>query len=232
MRRLYMPCLKWSIQHRKIVFITAGCMLVITLGIFKQIGSTFMPTMDEGDIVLQLEKLPSITLEDSVALDLQVQKNILKNVPEVKNIIARVGSDELGLDPMSLNDTDTFLELHPKEQWRMASKAELERVIREAMAGTPGVAFGFTQPIEMRVSEMLTGTRGDVAVKLFGTDLNLLNTKAEQIESILKTIPGASDVFTRQNKGMQYLQLTIDRMAAGRLGLNIQEIQQILRAQI
>ena len=232
LHRLYMPSLKWSIQNRIKVFITATVLLLVSIVVFMQIGSTFMPAMDEGDIVLQLEKLPSITLEDSVALDLQVQKNILKMVPEVKNIIARVGSDELGLDPMSLNDTDTFLELHPKEQWRMDSKEELQDVIREVMAGTPGVAFGFTQPIDMRVSEMLTGTRGDVAVKLFGTDLNLLNRKAEQIEAILKTIPGASDVFTSQNEGMQYLQLTIDRLAAGRLGLDIEQIQQILRAQI
>ncbi len=229
---LYIPCLKWSIQHRKQVFVCAAGMLLATVLVFMQIGSTFMPTMDEGDIVLQLEKLPSITLKDSVGLDMQVQKNILKNVPEVKNIIARVGSDEIGLDPMGLNETDTFLELHPKEQWRMQSKQELIEEIRQVMAGTPGVAYGFTQPIEMRVSEMLTGSRGDVAVKLFGSDLNLLNQKAGEIESVLKNIAGASDVFTSQNEGMQYLQLSIDRLAAGRLGLNIEQIEQILRAQI
>ncbi len=230
--RLYMPSLEWCIKHRNKVFVTAASMIMVTIVVFMQIGSTFMPTMDEGDIVLQLEKLPSITLKDSVALDMQVQKNILKHVPEVKNIIARVGSDEIGLDPMGLNETDTFLELQPKQQWRMETKAELIEEIRKVMAGTPGVAYGFTQPIEMRVSEMLTGSRGDVAVKLFGTDLALLNQKAEQIEAVLKSIAGASDVFTSQNEGMQYLQLSIDRLAAGRLGLNIEEIEQILRAQI
>ncbi len=229
---LYMPVLRWSILQRKKVFVTAGALLVITIVVFLQIGSTFMPTMDEGDIVLQLEKLPSITLKDSVALDMQVQKNILKNVPEVKNIIARVGSDEIGLDPMGLNETDAFLELHPKHTWRMQTKDELIAEIRKVMAGTPGVAYGFTQPIEMRVSEMLTGSRGDVAVKLFGSDLNLLNQKAGEIESVLKNIKGASDVFTSQNEGMQYLQLTIKRLAAGRLGLNVEEIEQILRGQI
>lgn len=232
MHLLYMPTLRWSILNRKKVFIMTTVMLLLSVVIFMKIGSTFMPAMDEGDIVLQLEKLPAITLEDSIALDIQVQKNILKRVPEVKNIIARVGSDELGLDPMSLNDTDTFLELHGKEQWRMASKEELKNAIRDAMAGTPGVAFGFTQPIEMRVAEMLTGTRGDVAVKIFGSDLELLNRMAEEVAMVLNSIPGASDVFTRQNEGMQYLQLTIDRLAAGRLGLDIEQIQQILRAQI
>jgi len=232
MHRLYMPTLHWSIHNRNKVFITAVVMLVVTVGVFMQIGSTFMPTMDEGDIVIQIEKLPSITLEDSVALDLQVQKNILKNVPEVKNIIARVGSDEIGLDPMSLNETDTFLELQPKETWRMETKEELIEEIRKVMAGTPGIAFGFIQPIEMRVSEMLTGSRGDVAVKLFGTDLDLLNHKAAEIETVLKSIPGAVDVFASQNEGMQYLQLTINRLAAGRLGLDIDQIEQVLRAQV
>jgi len=150
----------------------------------------------------------------------------------VKNIISRVGADEIGLDPMGLNETDTFLELQPKETWRMQTKAELIEAIRQVMVGTPGVAYGFTQPIEMRVSEMLTGSRGDVAVKLFGTDLDLLNHKAAEIEAILNSIQGASDVFTSQNEGMQYLQLRIKRLAAGRLGLNVEQIEQILRGQI
>lgn len=232
MHHLYMPLLQWSITNRKKVFVGAGGMLIVTVAVFMQIGSTFMPTMDEGDIVLQLEKLPSITLQNSVALDLQVQKNIMKNVPEVKNIISRVGSDEIGLDPMGLNETDSFLELQPKETWRMESKEELMEEIRKVMSGTPGVAYGFTQPIEMRVSEMLTGSRGDVAVKLFGTDLDLLNHKAGEIESVLKSITGSVDVFTSQNEGMQYLQLTINRLAAGRLGLDVEQIEQILRAQV
>ncbi|OQK15235.1 cytochrome-c peroxidase [Methyloprofundus sedimenti] len=232
MHHLYMPTLHWSIANRKKVFIGAAVMLIVTVGVFMQIGSTFMPTMDEGDIVLQLEKLPSITLEDSVALDIQVQKNIMKNVPEVKNIISRVGSDEIGLDPMGLNETDTFLELQPKETWRMQTKEALIEEIRKVMAGTPGVAYGFTQPIEMRVSEMLTGSRGDVAVKLFGTDLDLLNHKAEEIAAVLKSIQGSVDVFTSQNEGMQYLQLSINRLAAGRLGLDVEQIEQVLRAQV
>jgi len=230
--RLYMPTLHWSLANSKKVFIGAALMLLITVGVFMQIGSTFMPTMDEGDIVLQIEKLPSITLKDSVALDMQIQKNILKHVPEVKNIISRVGSDEIGLDPMGLNETDTFLELRPKHTWRMQTKTALIDEIRNVMAGTPGVAYGFTQPIEMRVSEMLTGSRGDIAVKLFGSDLNLLNHKAEEIEAVLKSIQGASDVFTSQNEGMQYLQLRIKRLAAGRLGLNVDQVEQILRGQI
>ncbi len=167
-----------------------------------------------------------------MALDGQVQKNLLSRIPEIETIVSRVGSDELGLDPMGLNETDTFLVLKPKDQWRMDSKDALIEGIRAAMADTPGIAFGFTQPIEMRVSEMLTGTRGDVAVKLFGSDLAVLNEKANEIAEILKHIHGSSDVFSRQNTGMQFLQLTIDKLAAGRLGLDSDGIETLLRGQI
>ena len=232
LQKLYKPLLIWSLNNTKKVFITAGGLLIITVFVFSQIGSTFMPTLDEGDIIVQLEKLPSITLEQTVDLDVQVQKNLLKNIPEIISVVSRVGTDELGLDPMSLNDTDTFLILKPKDQWRMSSKDELIEEIRQVMAETPGIAFGFTQPIEMRVSEMLTGTRGDVAVKLFGSDLEVLNAKAEEIEATLKTITGATDVFASENEGMQFLQLTIDRQAAGRWGLSSDSIETMLRAQI
>jgi len=232
LQKLYRPTLIWSLANSKKIFITASVMLVLTFLVFTRIGSTFMPSLDEGDILVQLEKLPSITLEDSVALDIQVQKNILQKVPEVQRIVARVGSDELGLDPMSLNETDSFIVLKSKQQWTVDSKEELTESIRQAMSETPGIAFGFTQPIEMRVSEMLTGSRGDIAVKLFGSDLSVLNQKAEEIANVLKTIDGASDVFASQNEGMQFLQLTIDRSAAGRLGLNGDSIETLLRAQI
>ena len=232
LQKVYQPALSWCLTHSKQVFTAAGLLLAITIMVFTQIGSTFMPTMDEGDIILQLEKLPSITLEQSVALDGQVQKNLLKHIPEIATIVSRVGADELGLDPMGLNETDTFLVLKPKDQWRMSSKEALIEEIRKVMAETPGIAFGFTQPIEMRVSEMLTGTRGDVAVKLFGTDLAVLNEKANAIAETLKHIKGSSDVFAKQNDGMQSLSVRIDKLAAGRLGLNSDSIETLLRSQI
>jgi len=230
--KLYQPLLAWCLDNYKKLFAGAGALLAVTGIVFTQIGSTFMPTMDEGDIIVQLEKLPSISLEQSVALDGQVQKNLLKQVPEIATIVSRVGSDELGLDPMGLNETDTFLVLKPKDEWRTASKEALIEKIRQVMAETPGIAFGFTQPIEMRVSEMLTGTRGDVAVKLFGSDLAVLGDKAEQIGDILRHIDGSSDVFVKQNSGMQFLQVTIDKARAGRLGLDSDTVETLLRSQI
>jgi heavy metal efflux system protein len=232
LQKAYQPALLWCLANSQRVFTAAGLLLAVTIVVFTQIGSTFMPTMDEGDIILQLEKLPSITLAQSVALDGQVQKNLLKQLPEIATIVSRVGADELGLDPMGLNETDTFLVLKPKDQWRMASKDALIEEIRKVMAQTPGIAFGFTQPIEMRVSEMLTGTRGDVAVKLFGTDLAVLNEKANAIAETLRHIKGSSDVFAKQNDGMQFLSVNIDKLAAGRLGLDSDSIETLLRAQI
>jgi cobalt-zinc-cadmium resistance protein CzcA len=232
LQALYQPLLVWCLANSKKVFVTTGILFVGTIAAFTQIGSTFMPTMDEGDILVQLAKLPSITLQQSLDLDVQVQKNLLQNVPEIAHVIGRMGTDELGLDPMGFNDTDTFLVLKPREQWQAKNKEELTEKIRHVMSHTPGIAFGFTQPIEMRVSEMLTGTRGDVAVKLFGSDLAELNQKAGEIASVLKSIKGSSDVFASQNDGMQFLQLTVDRAAAGRYGLDSDSIEQILRSQI
>jgi heavy metal efflux system protein len=234
LQKLYQPLLVWCLANSKKVFTATGILFIATIAAFTQIGSTFMPTMDEGDVIVQLQKLPSITLQQSVDLDIQVQKNLLKNIPEIDHVVSRMGTDELGLDPMSLNDTDTFLIFKPQEQWRkeVATKELLIEEIRHVMSHTPGIAFGFTQPIEMRVSEMLTGTRGDVAVKLFGSDLDVLNDKAQEIAAVLKSIKGSSDVFASQNDGMQFLQLTIDRAAAGRYGLDSDSIEQILRSQI
>ena len=229
---LYEPALLWSLSNSRKVIYGAAALLLVTAGIYTQIGKTFMPQMDEGDIIVQLEKLPSITLEESSELDLRVQKLILQKIPEVTRIVARAGSDELGLDPMGLNETDSFFVLKPQEEWRFDSKEQLIDEIRKVLDEVPGVTYGFTQPIQMRVSEMLTGVRGDVAIKLYGSDMAELNSKAVEIASIVEKVNGASDVFTSQNEGMQYLQITIDHLAAGRMGLNVDVLEKILRSQV
>ena len=232
LQKLYVPALSWSLAHGRLVVIIAILLLLITIPVYLSIGSIFIPTLDEGDIVLQTEKLPSINLEQSVQLDINIQRTILDQVPEVQSIVTRVGSDEIGLDPMSLNDADNFLVLKPRTEWRMQSKEQLLDAIRQCIQGIPGVSFGFTQPIEMRVSEMLTGVRGDLAVKLFGDEMTVLNRKAGEIKRVLQQIEGASDVFTSENEGMQYLQIHIDHLAAGRFGLSSDRIEQMLRSHI
>ncbi|MDP3304182.1 MAG: CusA/CzcA family heavy metal efflux RND transporter [Methylotenera sp.] len=229
---VYEPILKWSLDHAKVIVIGAFVLLAITGVVYTQIGKTFMPTMDEGDLIIGVEKLPSINLQQSLLTDMNVQRAILSQVPEVKGVFSRVGSDELGLDPMGLNQTDNFLILKPTSEWRMKTKEGLIDELRKVMAQMPGLDYSFTQPIDMRVNEMILGVRGDLAIKIFGPDLKALDAKAQQIISILDSIKGSQDVYTPQNSGVQYLQIKIDRVAAGRLGLDIAEIENILLAQL
>lgn len=229
LERRYEPMLNWSLKRDRLVTALAVLALIGAGALFPLIGKSFMPTMDEGDIIMQLEKLPSIQLQASTNIDQDVQARILKQVPEVTRIVARTGSDELGLDPMGLNETDTFLVLKPRDQWRDPNKEVLIDRIRQVVADVPGVNFSFTQPIEMRTSEMLSGVRGDLAVKIYGTDLEKLNGLAGQIQSVLQSLSGSQDVMTLQNGGVQYLQVQIDRAAASRVGLSSESIQHALK---
>ena len=229
---LYAPVLRWALQHSRTVLVVASLLFLSALLLYTQIGKSFMPTMDEGDIIVQVEKLPSINLDESVRIDGEIQKAILEHIPEVERITARVGADEIGLDPMGLNETDTFLVLKPQQTWGAPDKAALIDAIRKVLDSFPGVAYSFTQPIQMRVTEMLTGVRGDVAVKLYGPELDVLNQKAEDIAEVMRGIAGASDVFTLRNEGMQYLVVKVNRLAAGRLGLNADSLADTLRTQI
>jgi cobalt-zinc-cadmium resistance protein CzcA len=229
---LYLPSLNWALDHGRTVVVVAVSLLVMAVIPYTMIGKTFMPTMDEGNVIIQLEKLPSISLQRSAEFDLRVQQALLEQVPEVVRIVARAGSDELGLDPMGLNETDTFMVLKPRSEWRMDSKEELLEALRVVMEQFPGVAYGFTQPIEMRVSEMLTGVRGDVAIKLFGDDSAVLNRKAQEIAAVVARLDGSRDVISKQNEGVQYLTVKIDRLASGRLGLSVDELENLLRSQL
>lgn len=228
----YVPVLKYCLKFTKVPVFIALASLVLMTVLYLQLGKSFMPTMDEGNIIVQTEKLPSIDLDESLRIDDLVAKAIIDNVPEVTGIIARTGSDEIGLDPMGLNQTDMFLEIKPRDEWSFDTKDEFIEKLRGVLSNFPGLVFGFTQPIEMRVSEMLTGVRGDVAIKIFGDDLNTLNEKAKEIASVVEKLDGAEDVFAAQNDGVQYLRVVIDRLAVGRLGLSIDDVESNLRSLI
>ncbi len=199
---------------------------------YGQVGKIFLPTLDEGAVLVQLAKHPSISLQHSIDGDLAVQKSVLAAVPEVTGAIARLGADELGLDPMALNETDMFLALKPRSEWTVPDKAALTEKIRGALAAHPGIEPSYTQPIEMRVSEMLTGSRGDLAVKIFGPDLGELSRLASAVATRLRATPGATEVITVADDNVDYLQMGIDREAAGRAGLTITQVQDVLRAQL
>jgi len=226
----YRPLLRFCLAHPLPVYILAIAGAVSMVLGYLAVGKTFMPTMDEGSVIMQTTKLPSINLDQSIATDMRIQKVLREKVPEVESVVARVGSDELGLDPMSPNDTDAFLVLKPKEEWRVPDKGWLLQQLRDAMADLPGLEFAFTQPIEMRTSEMLTGARGDLAVKIFGPDLKQLANLAGRVQSAIASVPGAAEVQTASNDTVDYLQIDMDRMTAGRTGLSVTRIEDELRA--
>ena len=228
----YRPMLDKALEREWLVMLPAVVLLAAALLAFPWIGKTFMPTMDEGDIIIQLEKLPSINLETSIRLDLAVEKALLEQVPEIRRIVARTGSDELGMDPMGLNETDMFLELQPEDEWRMDSKDELEEAIRVVLDQFRGINYGFTMPIDMRVSEMLTGSRGDLAVKIFGHDLDTLNGLAGQVAQALESIVGSTDVLTTVNEGMQYIVLRPQREMIGRYGTNLEQVMDHVKVMV
>ena len=230
LERGYARLLDAALAHGRAVSGAALALLLLAAGLYTQVGQSFMPTLDEGDIIMQVEKLPSVNLATSVAMDQALQQRVLQAVPEVRSIVARVGSDELGLDAMGFNDTDTFLVLKPRSEWRSDSKEALLDALRAVAAEFPGMNLSFTQPIEMRTSEMLSGVRGDVALKIFGDDPQALNRLADQVVKLLSGIQGSVDVVTVKNEGVQYFRVLIDRVAIGRLGLSVEQIQNDLRA--
>jgi heavy metal efflux system protein len=228
----YHAALNWAFLNKSTVYAGAAIALLVAVGAYTQVGKTFLPTMDEGSVLMQLTKHPSIALGHSLEGDMRAQQAVLQQVPEVTDIIARVGSDELGLDPMSLNETDSFMKIKPRNEWRVADKAWLVEEIRTAMESVPGIQPSFTQPIEMRVSEMLTGSRGDLAIKIFGPDLKELGSIAQKVQQRLEKIRGATEVITVANDRVDYLQLEIDRLAMGRAGMPVETLQDTLRSQV
>ncbi len=228
----YQATLRFFLAHPSPIYALAVLALIATVVTYENIGKAFMPTMDEGSMIVQLTKLPSVSLSSSVEIDLRVQRLLLERIPEVERVIARVGSDELGLDPMGANETDTFLVLRPKDQWRVPDKEWLTERLRGAMKDLPGIEFAFTQPIEMRTAEMLTGARGDVAIKIFGANLKQLATLAGQIQSVISKVPGAAEVSTVANETVDYLQIAVDRLAVGRVGLSVTALQDTIRTSL
>lgn len=228
----YRRSLEWAFAHERQVLAGAAILLIFAMLLYPRIGRIFLPSMNEGTMIVQLEKLPSISLGNSLDLDLRVERALIDRVPEVLGVVARTGSDEIGLDPMGLNQTDAFLVLQPRSEWEVDSTDALLDRIRAVMDDFPGIAYGFTQPIEMRVSEMLTGVRGDVAVKLFGASLEALSESGGEIARLLKGLDGAEDVFRTLSEGAEYLEVEIDPLEAGRLGLSVEELQERLRARL
>ncbi|WP_201738075.1 efflux RND transporter permease subunit [Helicobacter pylori] len=230
LNRIYAPLLEFFVHNPKKVILGAFVFLVASLSLFPFVGKNFMPALDEGDVVLSVETTPSISLDQSKDLMLNIESAIKKHVKEVKSIVARTGSDELGLDLGGLNQTDTFISFIPKKEWSVKTKDELLEKIMDSLKDFKGINFSFTQPIEMRISEMLTGVRGDLAVKIFGDDISALNELSFQIVQALKGIKGSSEVLTTLNEGVNYLYVTPNKEAMANVGITSDEFSKFLKS--
>ncbi|MCQ2916127.1 CusA/CzcA family heavy metal efflux RND transporter [Helicobacter pylori] len=230
LNQIYAPLLEFFVRNPKKVILGAFVFLIASLSLFPFVGKNFMPALDEGDVVLSVETTPSISLDQSKDLMLNIESAIKKHVKEVKSIVARTGSDELGLDLGGLNQTDTFISFIPKKEWSVKNKDELLEKIMDSLKDFKGINFSFTQPIEMRISEMLTGVRGDLAVKIFGDDIGELNGLSFQIAQVLKGIKGSSEVLTTLNEGVNYLYVTPNKEAMANVGITSDEFSKFLKS--
>ncbi|GAA7845823.1 efflux RND transporter permease subunit [Helicobacter pylori] len=230
LNRIYAPLLEFFVRNPKKVILGAFVFLVASLSLFPFVGKNFMPALDEGDVVLSVETTPSISLDQSRDLILNIESAIKKHIKEVKTIVARTGSDELGLDLGGLNQTDTFISFIPKKEWSVKTKDELLEKIMDSLKDFKGINFSFTQPIEMRISEMLTGVRGDLAVKIFGDDISALNELSFQIAQVLKGIKGSSEVLTTLNEGVNYLYVTPNKESMADVGITSDEFSKFLKS--
>ena len=227
----YQQSLKRVMAQPRYLLAIFATLLLISAVMFLHTGKTFMPVLDEGDIIVQLEKSPSISLAASIALDEQIELALLERVPEIRQIVARTGSDEIGLDPMSLNETDIFMELEPASRWRFDTKEALIDEIRQVLKEYPGINFGFTQPIQMRISEMLTGTSGDLSVKIFGNDIDRLAGLTDRVATIVRGIPGSVDVQASSIAGGKFLSVDVHAEVAQRFGMSTAAFARYLKTQ-
>jgi cobalt-zinc-cadmium resistance protein CzcA len=227
---VYLPVMNWALVHRKTAVGLALIALFATATLFPQIGREFMPIMDEGSTVILIEKDPSISLEKSLAMDAPIQKAMME-LPQVIGVTSRTGADELRMDPMGLNQTDNFLVTTPQEDWGI-SLQEFQENLREKLAPYSDLDIAFSQPIDMRVSEMLTGVRSAMAIKLYGDDLAVLENKAAEIEEVVNSIKGAIDVFRTDISGQQYLQIDIHQDVISGYGIHVEDINNLVEMAI
>ncbi len=230
--RVYRPVMRWALRHRNRAVAAALALLVVALALFPFIGREFLPAMDEGTTVIIIEKSSSVSLERSLAMDQPIHKALMELAP-VTGVVSRTGADELRLDPMGLYQTDNFLQTRPRSEWGM-SLAEFQKQLREKLDGFKDweLDVAFTQPIDMRTSEMLTGVRAAMAIKLFGDDLAVLEEKSRQIEAIVQRIPGAEDIFRGRLSGQKYLRLDIRPPDIARYGIRAEDINRMIETAV
>lgn len=232
-RQAYQPLLTFALRSKALVLSIVLVALALSGLLASRMGSEFVPSLNEGDIALHAMRIPGTSLTQALQMQTELE-HIIRTFPEVDKVFGKLGTAEIATDPMPPNVADTFIMLKPRNTWPdpQRSKEDLVAAIQQAVEKVPGNNYEFTQPIQMRFNELISGVRSDVAVKVFGDDMDVMNRSAEEIAGVLEKIPGAADVKVEQTTGLPMLNIQIDREKAARLGLNISEVQEVISAAI
>jgi cobalt-zinc-cadmium resistance protein CzcA len=232
LRRSYRPALEWGLARPKLILVIAGALLASGAFLAPRLGSEFVPRLREGALVVNTVRLAGVSIDESARYGLQIERTILDKFPhEVDRVWTRTGTAEVATDPMGTEVSDVFVTLKPGSSWKRArTQDELVKEMEAELANLPGMRMIFTQPIEMRVNEMVAGIRADVGIKLFGDDFTLLKAKAREIEELVRELPGAADVVSEQITGLPVLQVEVDRSAIARHGISAREVLDVVEA--
>lgn len=229
-RRWYAPALDYALANRAVMLAFAAIVIALAALMGTRLGTEFAPNLDEGDMAVLTMRVPGTSLSQSVKMQQQIETTLIREFPEVARVFARIGTAEIASDPMPPNVADSYIIFKPEKDWPKPrrSRAEVEAAIRTTLEGLPGNNYEFSQPIQLRVNELISGVRSDVAVKVFGDDLGVLEATANDIAATLRRVPGASEVQVEQTSGLPVLQIRVDRERAARMGLNIGDVQEMI----
>ena len=231
--RRFAPLVRFFVKKRWAALTLAAAMLLVGGAIFPRLGSEFTPRMNEGDLLVRLTMAPSISLPEARSTVTRFEQQLLANFPEVERIVTRVGRGEVGAHADPVNSAEAFVALAPRSEWESArSQDALLALMSESFESFPGARFNFTQPIAAATDELLTGTKADLAIKLFGEDMSVLEQYAAQIANVVRDIPGSADVQTDQVTGAPQLRITVNREAISRFGLNVEDVLSVVRTAI
>ncbi len=229
-QKVYLPTIEMALRFKAAVIGIAATLLVVSVFLFIRLGGEFIPTLDEGDYVVQPILKPGTSLSETVDISTKLERILLQNFPEVSQVITRIGAAEVPTDPMSMEMTDVIVRLKPKSEWVSAnSKDELADKMKTAMSVLPGIDFEFTQPIEMRFNELITGVRADVAIKIFGENLDSLFSLGNQVKALIQNVEGAADVSVEQIAGLPQMSVNYDRQKLASHGLQVRDVNDVIR---
>lgn len=229
LKNRYIPSIEFAMKYKTLVLVAAFVLLGISAFTFSRMGGEFVPTLDEGDFVIQPVLKTGTSLSKTIAITTRIEQILLDDFPEVDQVVSRIGAAEVPTDPMAMEESDVIIKLKPKSEWVSAkTKDELADRFKEALSVIPGVDYEFTQPIEMRFNELITGVRADLAIKIFGEDLSILADKADEIKALVENVEGASDVTIEKVEGLPQMSIQYDRKQMAKYGVSVQDLNQVV----